>query len=96
MGITKSGINPQEVLSLITRIDDIKKRMNAVYTKIDTSTRDRMNRAYGGEAATALMTNTTKLMKNCEEELDSIVKMMASNMNGDLDDAKATDQNLAG
>jgi len=96
MAITKSGIDPTEVLNLLTKIDEYKTKMNDVYSYIQTDVHKEMDAAYGGEAANALMKNTDQLMTNCEEALDTIIKTVATNINGDLDDAKATDQNLAG
>lgn len=95
MGVTQSGINPNEVLSLLTKIDEYKAKMNDVYSYIQTDVKREMDEAYGGAAADALMKNTNALMTNCEESLDTIIRTVATNINGDLDDAKATDQNLA-
>ena len=97
MGITQSGINPQEVLNLLARIqDEYKKDMETTYDYIKMDIRKKMDIAYGGEAADALMKNTTNLMTNCESALNTIITSVATNMTEDLSDAKATDQNLAG
>lgn len=93
--VTVSGVDPARVLGLVKELVALKNQMTSIFGEIRTTDMGTIRGSYEGQAATALMTQTEKLMGECEEALETIMKTIDTKFQQDLDDIKNTDKNLA-
>lgn len=94
MAVTVSGIDPSQVQSLASRINEYNKWMDQKMNYIQNDIRKRIDQAYGGNAADKLMDKTVRLMNETREVNKKLITNMVGNINDDLDDTQKTDNSL--
>lgn len=93
--VTVSGVDPARVLGLVKELVGLKTQMTNIFEDVRTTDIGTIKGSYVGLAASALIAQTEKLMGDCEEAFETIMKTIDTKFQQDLDDIKNTDKNLS-